>query len=56
MDTAILDGTHAYYNFTRKHSGINGMTPAEVSLIEADGKNKWKAIIQDASLHKENTV
>ena len=27
MDTAILDGMRVYYNYTKKHSGINGMTP-----------------------------
>ena len=55
MDTAVLDGMRVYYNFT-KHSGINGMTPAETSLIEVDGKNRWKTIIQNASLHKNSTV
>ena len=52
MDTAVLDGMRVYYNFTKKHSGIAGMTPAEASLIEVDGKNKWKTIIQNASLYK----
>ena len=41
MDTAVLDGMRVYYNFTKKHSRINGMTPAEASLIEVDGRNKW---------------
>ena len=56
MDTGVLDGMRVYYNYTKKHAGINGMTPAQASLIEVDGKNKWKTIIQNASLHKENTV
>ena len=51
MDMGILDGMRVYYNFTKKHSGINGMTSAQASLIEVDGKNKWKTIIQNASLH-----
>ena len=42
----------AYYNFAKKHSSINGMTPAEASLIEVDGKNKWFTLIQNASLHR----
>ena len=29
------------------------MTPAEASLIEVDGVNKWKTIIQNASLSKD---
>ena len=32
------------------------MTSAQASLIEVDGKNKWKTIIQNASLHNENSV
>ena len=56
MDTVVLDGMRVYYNFTKKHGGINGMTPAEASLIEVDGKNRWKTIIQNASLYKDNTV
>ena len=56
MDTAVLDDMRVYYNFTKKHSGIGGMTPAEVSLIEVNGKNRWKTIIQNASLHRENLV
>ena len=52
MDTAILDGMRVYYNFTKKHGALNGRTPAQASLIEVDGKNKWKTIIQNASLNK----
>ena len=53
MDVAILDGMCVYYNFT-KHSGINGMTPADASLIEVDWKNEWKTIIQNVSLYRDN--
>ena len=53
FDTPIIDGMKAYYNFAKKHSGINGMTPAEASLIDVDGKNKWFTLIQNASLRKE---
>ena len=52
MDTAVLDGMRVHYNFTKKHSGIDGATPAEASLIEVDGKNRWKTIIQNASLNQ----
>ena len=54
MDTAILDGMRVYYNFTKKHSALNGKTPAQASLIEIDGKNKWKTIIQNASMSKDS--
>ena len=52
MDTAILDGMRVYYNFTKKHGALKGKTPAQASMIEIDGKNKWKTIIQNASLGK----
>ena len=54
MDTAILDGMRVYYNYTKKHSGIKGLTPAEASLIQVDGKNKWKTIIANASLQRRS--
>lgn len=54
MDTPILDGLKAYYNFTKKHGALKGKTPSESALIEVDGKNKWKTIIQNASLYKQN--
>jgi len=56
MDTPILDGMRVYYNFTKKHGALKGKTPAEASMIEIDGKNKWKTIIQNASLYKENSI
>ena len=48
MDTAILDGMWAYYNYTKKRGAIKGMTPTEAPLIQVDGSNKWKTIIQIA--------
>ena len=55
MDTSIIiDGMKSYYNFTKKHSALEGKTQAEASLIEVDGKNKWKTIIQNASLNRNH--
>ena len=54
MDTAILDGMRVYYNYTKKHGSLKDKTPAEASLIEVDGVNKWKTIIENASLNKES--
>jgi len=50
MDTPVIDGMRVYYNFTKKHGALKGKTP------EIDGKNKWKTIIQNASLYKENSI
>ena len=56
FDTPLIDGLKAYYNFTKKHGSIKGRTLAEEALIEVDGKNKWITLIQNISLHKENSV
>lgn len=55
MDTPIIHGMKAYYNFTKKHGALEGKTPSEQAKIIVDGKNKWKTIIQNASLYKENS-
>ena len=54
IDTPIIDGMKAYYNFTKKHGALKGKTPSEEALIKVDGKNRWKTIIENASLYKEN--
>ncbi len=56
IDTPIIDGMKAYYNFTKKHGILKGKTPSEEALIKVDGKNRWKAIIENASLYRENSV
>ena len=56
FDTPIIDGMNAYYNYAKHHSGLDGKTPAEASLIDVDGSNKWLTLIQNASLYKENSV
>ncbi len=54
MDTPILEGLKAYYNYAKKHGALDGKTPSEAALIQVDGKNKWKTIIQNASLYRQN--
>ena len=56
IDTPIIDGMKVYYNFTKKHGALNGKTPSEEALIKVDGKNRWKTIIENASLYKENSI
>jgi hypothetical protein len=53
-DTPIFDGIKAYYNFTKKHGASKGKTPAESAMIKVDGLNRWKTIIQNASLYRQN--
>ena len=56
IDTPIIDGMKTYYNFTKKHGALKGKTPSEEALIKVDGKNRWKTIIENASLYKENSI
>ena len=56
FDTPRIDGLKTYYNFTKKHLTLQGRTPAQASVIKVNGKNRWKTIIQNASLHRENSV
>ena len=56
LDTPLMDELKAYYNFTKKHGSLKGKTSAEQAMIEVDGKNKWITLIQNASLHRENSV
>ncbi len=56
IDISIIDGMKACYNFTKKHGAPNGRTPSEEASIKVDGKNRWKTIIENAGLYKENSV
>ena len=49
-DTPILKGYQIYHNYIREHEGLNGRTPAEACGITVEGKNKWKTLIQNASI------
>lgn len=40
FDTPIIDGMKVYYNYSKKHSALNGKTPAESAGIKVDGLNK----------------
>lgn len=55
MDTHVIEGMRVYYNYTKKYGALDGQTPAQASKIIVDGKNKWKTIIQNASLNKDST-
>ena len=50
-DSAILTGMQIHHNYIRPHQGLNGDTPADRAGIRIEGINKWKTIIQNASLH-----
>ena len=50
-DTPIIGGYQVFYNYTKKHIGLGGLTPAEVSKIKVEGVNKWQTLIQNTSLY-----
>ena len=50
-DTSLIGDYQAFYNYTKKHIGLGGKTPAEASNIKVAGLNKWQTLIQNASLH-----
>lgn len=50
MKTATFKGMKVHYNHVRKHDAIK-KTPTEAAGISTEGRNKWKTIIQNSSLH-----
>ncbi|MEM2916155.1 MAG: DDE-type integrase/transposase/recombinase [Candidatus Woesearchaeota archaeon] len=44
---AIMKGMEIYYNFVRKHQGIDGKTPSEEAIPELSlSTNKWLSLIK----------
>ncbi len=54
-DTKMLDGYQIYHNFIRPYEGIGNLTPAEMCGIKVEGENKWKTLIENASMSRVNT-
>ena len=47
----IMKGMEIYYNFVRKHQGIDGKTPSEEAIPELTlSTNKWLSLIKLAKL------
>jgi transposase-like protein len=52
--STMVDGLRIAYNFTRKHSALDGQTPAEAAGLPSLGNgNRWKALIQNSVEAKE---
>jgi len=52
MSTPIIKGLQVFYNFIRHHSALKEhKTPARQAGIIVEGHNKWKTLIQNASLY-----
>ncbi len=52
MSSPFFDLFQVFYNCTKKHGGLDGNTPASKAGIEIEGMNKWKTLIQNASLNQ----
>jgi hypothetical protein len=49
-DTPILKGYQLSHNYIREHEALDGKTPAEKCGIKVEGDNKWKTLIENASV------
>jgi putative transposase len=52
-ETPILPGYQIYHNFIREHGSLKGKTPGEACGITINGENKWKTLIENASVSKK---
>lgn len=53
-DSPLISGYQIYHNYFRPHMALNGRTPSEVCGIFIEGNNKWKTLIENASMVKNN--
>jgi len=49
-DSPLLRGYQIYHNYIRPHMSLDGQTPADKAGIIIRGQDKWKTIIENASL------
>lgn len=42
----MLENYRTYYNFLRKHQGLDGKTPSEMAGITIEGDNKWLTLMK----------
>jgi len=49
-DSPLLNGLQIFHNYIRPHQALEGKTPSEACGITIQGNDKWKTLIQRASL------
>lgn len=49
-DSVLINGYQIYHNYIRPHMSLDGKTPSEACGITIQGDDKWKTLIQRASL------
>lgn len=53
-DSVLINGYQIYHNYIRPHMSLEGKTPSEACGITVQGQDKWKTLIQNASIRKTN--
>ena len=51
--TPILSGYQIYHNYVRPHEALGNKTPAEACGIKIEGQNKWKTLIENATITRD---
>ena len=49
-DSPLLTGYQIFHNYVRPHMALDGKTPSEACGITIQGDDKWKTLIQRASI------
>ena len=49
-DSPLITGYKIFHNYVRPHMALDGKTPSEACGITIQGDDKWKTLIQRASL------
>lgn len=49
-DSPVFSGIKLYHNYVRPHMGLDGQTPADKAGIIIKGDDKWRTLIENASL------
>ncbi|MBI5146470.1 MAG: DDE-type integrase/transposase/recombinase [Thaumarchaeota archaeon] len=49
-DSPAIAGIRIYHNYVRPHSSLDGQTPADRAGIIIKGNDKWRTLIENASL------
>ena len=55
-DSPMIEGYKIYHNFIKPHMGLDNKTPADMAGIEIQGENKWKTVIENATMSRKLTT
>ena len=56
IQSPVFKGAQIFHNYTRPDMALEGeQTPAEACGIIVNGENRWKTLIQNASLNDDGS-